>query len=350
MEAAKAMGLPYDAARAELDLESLDKLDRQIEWYEIAIAQANHRKEEIRGRLMDFGISFRQTVGRSRLSLANGSLVILKRRERIDITDATAFREWCIANNYIKSVADESGAKQVIVWTPTGDGVHGAGEIVPGIKKFLPGDYDFSVKIEVGEKKIFDKEEEEIDPKPVSSADDETKRQRILGRALAVLEPLGAGSTRYNWAMDKIFGSHDWNVVKGFSLKKLDADTRGRIARIIGEALLRTERGDSYSVDDPIESIIGEETIPSKVEIERISADLRAGKTPANAIRANLVAAIRTYIENLPEGSARWTAMTNAFGSTDWNELEAYSLQEIEEVVEGGRLTRIVEDAMKGTK
>jgi RecT family len=180
---------------------------------------------------------------------------------------------------------------------------------------------------------------------------DEAKRQKILAKALAELEPLVAGSPRYLWAMDRLFRSRDWNVIKGFSLKKLDADTRGRFARIVEQAKVLTDEEIALPVvEAPLESIVGEETIPSKTEVERITADLLAGKTPKNAIKANLIPAIRAYIERIPEGPAREAAMSNAFASTNWGELDAYTVKEIEEVVEGGRLTRIVEDALKGTK
>ena len=193
--------------------------------------------------------------------------------------------------------------------------------------------------------------QDDIETTTLGSAD-EAKRQKILARALAVLEPLGSGSTRYNWAMDKLFATHDWNVVKNYSLKKLDADTRDRITRIVREA---TEFV-SDVVQAPLEAVLGEETIPSKVEVERITAELHAGKTPANAIKANAVAAIRGYVERIPQGAAREAAMTALFGKTDWAELDSFSLKEIEEVVEGGRLTRIVEtyiassDTPKGAK
>jgi len=88
--------------------------------------------------------------------------------------------------------------------------------------------------------------------------------------------------------------------------------------------------------------------------IEELGTPIKPSK---DSVKATLVASIRAHIERIPEEkkvegvlTKREQAMANAFGSTNWGELEAYTLKEIEEVVEGGRLTRIVEDALKGAK
>ena len=154
-----------------------------------------------------------------------------------------------------------------------------------------------------------------------AAAVDAVKRINIVERAKEVLLPLVPGSPRYLWAMEELFHTRDWEVVKGFSLKKLDADTRGRITQIIEQAK-----------DTP------EETLAKISEKHPVEASLH---------RAPAIASIRKQIERIPEGPAREKAMENAWGKPDWAELESFSTKEILELIEAGHVARIVKDALK---
>jgi hypothetical protein len=164
-------------------------------------------------------------------------------------------------------------------------------------------------------------------------ADTEAKRLKILSRTLEVLEPLVPGSPRYLWAMEELFRTRDWEVVKGFSLKKLDLDTRGRITQIIEQAKDTPEEtlfkiSEEHPVGDPLVS-------QAKVEAR------------GEAAKATLIASIRQHIEKIPEGPARLKAMENAWGKPDWAELESFTLKEIAELIAAGHVARIVKDALK---
>ncbi len=149
--------------------------------------------------------------------------------------------------------------------------------------------------------------------------DEEVKRQKILARAKEVLDPLVFGSPRYHWAMEELFRTRDWAIVEGFSLKKIDADTRGRITQIVAQAQ-----------DTPED------------ELAKISEE-----HPVEASKPTLIAQIRKQIERIPEGPAREKAMENAWGKPDWAELQSFTQKEILELIEAGHVARIVKDALK---
>lgn len=161
----------------------------------------------------------------------------------------------------------------------------------------------------------------------------EAKRIKIFERAQEVLQPLVPGSPRYHWAMEELFRTRDWDVVRGFSLKKLDADTRGRITQIVEQAK-----------DTP------EEELAKISEQHPVEGGTLLAKGSAQVVKATLIASIRTHIEKIPEGPARLKAMENAWGKPDWAELETFSLKEIEELIAAGHVARIVKDALGAAK
>jgi hypothetical protein len=171
---------PYDVARAESDLAFIAKARREIEWYVGNIAKAEKKIARAEERIKQFAIQYRQTVGGSQVSLANGFISVSKQRERTEIYDRPAFRKWmesrAWAEDYYDKVLVENRVKSNIF--PDDDGNYRfctgefteergttspVREIVPGIRRVKPGPYDFNVKINAGRTITVPEDTEEKD-------------------------------------------------------------------------------------------------------------------------------------------------------------------------------------------
>lgn len=161
----------YDAARAESDLAFIAKKRREIEWWQHNIKAAEEKLARAEERLKSFAIAYRQTVGGSQISLANGFVAISKQRERTEIYDRSAYTAWALAgvrhwpdHVYDKHINDAK-LKNLLTIQEDGSFVYKHGdiagqpvlEIVPGIRRVKPGPLDFNVKINAGRLDPFEK-------------------------------------------------------------------------------------------------------------------------------------------------------------------------------------------------
>lgn len=149
---------------------------------------------------------------------------------------------------------------------------------------------------------------------PDKGVDDTTKEaQRVIARAMAAIEKAFPGSP----------SSREAVVMALFATSTLEAAKEAHgiagVARTLKEHLVST-----------IEDVKKEKATPA---------------APDDGGTA-LISTARNALWKLVPGEARDAAMTEAFGTTDWAQVETFSLKELEEATRGGRIEKIVEAAI----